>query len=222
MRILSIKSLLLGLLSLLLLPLLGAAPAPAQEHEPNLLVALPSPVRDFFARVPLTLFENTPEGMSDNERVELLESGASAFWHITDETELTLSLKSIPFGESEVSVRLFPQKSQVGGQDFVLAALGSRSTAMCTIEMWHEDRNGRMVPEDTPQEPPISDFFAPQSRIPKDVEPSVLICLGAEGLEAMPIFWNASGMAYIPVDNTVTYAWTGAAFEKQIRPKVRP
>lgn len=221
MRMLSIIPL---LLALLILPC--AAPAMAQEHEPNLLAGLPSPVRDFFARVPLTLFENTLEGMSDHERVELLETGTSTFWQISGETELTLTLQSIPFRESKVSVRLFPQKSQAGGeQEFILAALGTRSIAMCTIEMWREDQNGRMVPEDTPQEPPISDFFAPQNRIPKDVDPSVLICLGADGLEAMPIFWNASGMggmAYIPADNTVTYRWTGTAFEKIIRPKVRP
>lgn len=208
------------------LPLLGATTVLAQA-APQTAEELPvpvghSPVREFFVRVPLTLFENTPEGLRDEERLELLETGASSFWKIVDESEWTLTMQSVPFGESEVSVRLFPQKSQGGeGQEFILAALGTRSSAMCTIEMWREDKNGRMVPEDTPTEPPITDFFSPKSRIPKDVEPTVLICLGEQGLEAMPIFWNASGMAHVPVDNTVSYAWTGAAFEKRIQPRVQ-
>lgn len=198
-----------------------AQPAPRTSDELPVAVGH-SPVREFFVRVPLTLFENTPEGLSDEERLELLETGSSSFWKIIDESEWTLTMQSLPFGESEVSVRLFPQKSQGGGgQEFILAALGTRSTAMCTIEMWREDKNGRMVPEDTPAEPPVTDFFSPKSRIPKDLEPTVLICLGASGLEAMPIFWNASGMAHIPVDNTVSYEWTGTAFEKRIQPRVQ-
>lgn len=208
------------------LPLVGTdqvlAQAVTQAPEELPAPVLNSPVREFFARVPLTLFENTPEGLSDEERLELLETGSSSFWKILDESELTLSVQSLLFGESEVSVRLFPQKSQgAGGQEFILAALGTRSSAMCTIEMWREDKNGRMVPEDTPTEPPITDFFGPKSRIPRDVEPTVLICLGAQGLEAMPVFWNASGMAHIPVDNTVSYHWTGSAFEKRVQPRVQ-
>ncbi|MEG2173076.1 MAG: hypothetical protein RRY29_07420 [Desulfovibrionaceae bacterium] len=174
-------------------------------------------VREFFASVPLTLFENTPEGLSDEERQELLELGTSRYWKIVDESQFSLTLESLPFGESVVFVRLFPQKSQGGGQAFVVGAIGTRSTSMCTLEMWREDKNGRMVPEDTPSEPPITDFFTPKTRIPTDVEPTVLICLGAQGLEAMPIFWNASGMAYIPVDSKVYFVWTGTGFEKRVQ-----
>lgn len=205
---------------LLLVALLGTESGRAQNGAQQTGTSmLHSPVREFFAHLPLTLFENTPEGMSDDERQELLEIGASAYWKIADESELSLTLESVPFGESVVFVRLFPQKSQGGGQGFVLGAIGTRSSAMCTIEMWREDKNGRMVPEDTPQEPPITDFFSPKTLVPKDVEPSVLLCLGAQGLEAMPIFWNASGMAYIPVEATVHYEWTGSTFEKRVQAK---
>lgn len=179
-----------------------------------------SPVREFFARVPLTLFENTPEGMGEEERLELLELGTSAYWKIRDETELTLSFESLPFGESVVSVRLFPHKSQGAGQGFMLAAIGTSASSMCTMELWREDKSGRMVPEDTPHEPPIADFFQAGHGVPKDVEPAVLLCLGPQGLEAMPIFWNTSGMAHVPVDNRVIYQWTGTAFEKKVLARV--
>lgn len=179
-----------------------------------------SPAREFFARVPLTLFENTPEGMGEEERIELLEVGTSAYWKIRDETDMTLNFESLPFGESVVSVRLFPHKSQGLAQGFVLAAIGTTASSMCTMELWREDKNGRMVPEDTPHEPPIADFFKAGNSAPKDVEPSVLVCLGPQGLEALPIFWNASGMAHVPVDNRVLYHWTGTAFEKQVQPRV--
>lgn len=178
-------------------------------------------VREIFGRLPLTIFENTPEGLSDEERLELLETGQTSFWKIALESDMNLSLVSLPFEESFVSVRLFPPASQ-GGQGGMLVAIGTTSTSMCTIEMWREDKNGRVMPEETPQEPPISDFFLPSTRMPADVEPAVLICLGAQGLEAKAIFWNSTGMAYVPVDNVVSYAWTGTNFEKQIRLKARP
>ena len=35
---------------------------------------------DIFAQLPITLFENTPEGLSEDEKLRLIEQGASEFW----------------------------------------------------------------------------------------------------------------------------------------------
>lgn len=220
MRIIQYILLLCCVVAFQALGLLSATGVQAREPVYTGSGAVQSPVREFFARLPLTLFENTPEGMGDEERLELLEFGTSAYWKISDETEQTLNFESLPFGESLVSVRLFPHKSQEGGQGFVLAAIGTVSSSMCTMELWREDKNGRMVPEDTPIEPPIGDFFTAGNAAPKDVEPSVLMCLGPLGLEAIPIFWTVTGMAHVPVDNKVLYRWTGTAFEKNVEPRV--
>ena len=37
---------------------------------------------DIFAQLPITLFENTPEGLSEDEKLRLIEQGASEFWEV--------------------------------------------------------------------------------------------------------------------------------------------
>lgn len=194
------------LLSVMALSTLTCAPARADDPS----------AREFFRRLPPTIFENTPEGLSDEEKDELLENGKTAFWEITHETVDALDMLALPFRETAVSVRLFHR-----GPGDSLAAVGTRGNPVCTIELWREDRNDRIVPVPTPPEPPVRDFFAADNKPPKDVEPSVLICLGEQGLEAQILFWNASGMAHVPVDNDVRYEWTQGAFEKRVTPKAK-
>lgn len=172
--------------------------------------------REFFRRLPPTIFENTPEGLSDEEKDELLETGKTAFWEITHETADALDMVALPFRETSVSVRLFHR-----GPGDSLAAVGTRGNPVCTIELWREDRDDRIVPVPTPSEPPARDFFAAGTKLPEDVQPSVLICLGDGGLEARVLFWNASGMAHVPVDNDVLYDWTRGGFEKRVTPRTK-
>ena len=181
---------------------------PARADDPS--------AREFFRRLPPTIFENTPEGLSDGEKDELLENGKTGFWEITHETADALDMVALPFRESVVSVRLFHR-----GPGDSLAAVGTWGNPVCTIELWREDRDDRIVPVPTPSEPPVRDFFAAGNTPPKDVEPSVLICLGERGLEARIVFWNASGMAHVPVDNDVRYEWTQGTFEKRVTPRAK-
>jgi len=54
--------------------------------------------------------------------------------------------------------------------------------------------------------------------VPDDVNPSVLICLGMGGLRAHPVFWNKTGMLYLPLANEIGYRWDGHRFQKVVRP----
>ena len=80
------------------------------------------------------------------------------------------------------------------------------------------DASGRTVPVDVPQEPDIQEFFAKGQPVPDDVNPSVLICLGMGGLRAHPVFWNKTGMLYLPLANEIGYRWDGHRFQKVVRP----
>ena len=113
-----------------------------------------------------------------------------------------------------MAVRLF-RNDQDGS---VLAAVGTLGGEMCTVELWRMDRNGRTIPVDTPQEPGVREFFAKDAALPKDINPSVSICLGRGGLVARPFFWNASGMVHVPLTNDVSYQWDGRHFQKQVQP----
>ena len=99
-----------------------------------------------------------------------------------------------------------------------VAAIGTLGTELCTVELWRVDASGRTVPVDVPQEPDIQEFFAKGQPVPDDVNPSVLICLGMGGLRAHPVFWNKTGMLYLPLANEIGYRWDGHRFQKVVRP----
>lgn len=170
--------------------------------------------RHFFALLPTGIFETTAEGLDESQKQELLINGMSDFWELAGETDDVIVFTSLPFRDSGVAVRLF-RNEQDGS---VLAAIGTLGGEMCTVELWRMDRNGRTIPVDTPQEPAVQEFFARDASLPKDINPSVNICLGRGGLVARPIFWNASGMVHMPLMYDVSYQWDGRHFEKRIQP----
>ena len=81
---------------------------------------------DIFAQLPITLFENTPEGLSEDEKLRLIEQGASEFWEVERFDADRLVLVSRPFGETRVGLRVFR------GGDRLLAALGTDGGARKT------------------------------------------------------------------------------------------
>ncbi|MEI3478991.1 MAG: hypothetical protein V8Q84_07695 [Bilophila sp.] len=54
---------------------------------------------EIFARLPITLFENTPEGLSEEEKLRLIEQGASDFWEVERFDADRLTLVSRPLGK---------------------------------------------------------------------------------------------------------------------------
>lgn len=170
--------------------------------------------RSIFALLPESIFENTPEGLSPVEKQKLLSVGRSEFWEVAGETEDVMVFAALPFRDTAVALRLFRNASDGS----VLAALGTLGGSVCTLELWRVDASGRIVPVDTPPEPDVSSFFASGRKMPPDVQATVMICLGLGGLKAQPLFWTSTGMADLPVDNDVSFQWTGRNFERQIRP----
>ena len=170
--------------------------------------------RSIFTLLPESIFENTPEGLSLQEKQKLRSAGHSEFWEIAGETEDVLVFASMPFRDTAVALRLF--RNAADGS--VLAAFGTLGGAVCTLELWRVDATGRAVPVDTPQEPDINAFFAPGRKMPPDVQATVMICLGLGGLKAQPMFWTSTGMAHVPVDNDVSFQWNGKSFDKLVQP----
>jgi hypothetical protein len=170
-------------------------------------------VLEIFRLLPGTIFENTLEGLNEDEKERLLDYGKSEYWILLPDSRDSLELVSLPFGDTRVFLHAYHEDN--GG---MLALTGSRSEAICTLELWRMSE-GHCAPVDTPPEPPVTDFFAKGTKMPKDVQASILFCLDGRGLEAQAVFWNRQGRAHVPVDREVRYEWNGRHFEKQIRPK---
>ena len=145
---------------------------------------------DIFAQLPITLFENTPEGLSEDEKLRLIEQGASEFWEVERFDADRLVLVSRPFGETRVGLRVFR------GGDRLLAALGTDGGAMCAL-----------------------DFLASVQRLAADVSPAFMFCLEDDGLDVRPLFWGPAGLVDVPVAKSVRYIWKSGAFEKTVSGK---
>ena len=155
--------------------------------------------REAFGALPTSIFENTAEGLEDEDKQQLLEEGHSEFWELAGESRDVIVFRDADDGSA-------------------VAAIGTLGTELCTVELWRVDASGRTVPVDVPQEPDIQEFFAKGQPVPDDVNPSVLICLGMGGLRAHPVFWNKTGMLYLPLANEIGYRWDGHRFQKVVRP----
>ena len=168
---------------------------------------------DIFAQLPITLFENTPEGLSEDEKLRLIEQGASEFWEVERFDADRLVLVSRPFGETRVGLRVFR------GGDRLLAALGTDGGAMCALELWQEDATGGFVPANPPDDPQLSDFLASGQRLAADGSPAFMFCLEDDGLDVRPLFWGPAGLVDVPVAKSVRYIWKSGAFEKTVSGK---
>lgn len=170
--------------------------------------------REAFSALPTSIFENTAEGLEDEAKQRLLEEGQTEFWELAGESRDVIVFRSLPFRDGGVALRLFRDADDGSA----VAAIGTLGSELCTVELWRVDASGRTVPVDTPQEPDIREFFAPGQTLPEGVAPSVLICLGMGGLRATPVFWNSTGMVYLPLAHDIGYRWDGHRFQKVVRP----
>ena len=195
---------------LALLPLLAAGAARAEDNGAT--------ARGLFTMLPTSIFETTAEGLSEADKQQLLTEGRTEFWEISGETPDVLVFASLPLRDRAVGLRLFRNTAD-GSTDVAVGTLGE---PICTVELWRQDTSGRIVPIDTPPEPDAREFLGKGQKLPGNVMPTVLICLGLGGLKAEPVFWSRKGKVELPLANEVSYQWTGNGFEKRVSPRERP
>lgn len=168
---------------------------------------------EIFSRLPVTLFEDTPEGLSDDERNQLVERGECPYWLVASESADKLVLVSRPFGETRITLNVFR-----GGEHGFVVALGTSATPICALELWGLDGAGGLGPIGTPTEPAISEFFNPGYRLPRHLSPVKLFCLTDDGLESRPLFWGPEGLMNIVPDNSIRFIWKDGKFVKEVSP----
>lgn len=174
--------------------------------------------RGLFLMLPSSVFESTPEGLTENDKHDLLAKGKSEFWEISGESEDVMVFTALPFRDTSIGVRIF-HNSENGNVEIAVGTLGE---PVCTLELWRLDSSGRLVPIDTPQEPDVREFFARSHKLSDTIQHSVLMCLGPGGLEARPIFWNSFGMLPAKVANSINYIWHGNGFKKEVKSIPQP
>ncbi|MGJ3521432.1 hypothetical protein ACR4XJ_00185 [Nitratidesulfovibrio sp. D1] len=168
---------------------------------------------DMFRMLPATIFENTAEGLSDEEKQQLADEGETGFWAVIESTPEHFEVGALPMLDTRVSVRVF--RADNGD---TLAAMGVKNGEACALELWRRKPDGRLAPAATPEEPDIAEFFAPGHKLPPGTSPSVMLCLGENDLEARALLWTSTGLAQVKFDHRVLYRWNGSTFSKVVLP----
>lgn len=176
----------------------------------------PSAMR-LFRFIPPSIFDNTIEGMREDEKQQLMDTGETDFWVLTalSEEELVIQNKALE-ADTQVTLRLF----RASNGDTVVA-MGVNAGDSCALELWrYMDKRRALTPMPMPDEPAVSDFFETHRVLPEDTDVSMLICLDPveETLIAKPLIWTPSGLDPIKLDTKVYYVWNGDSFVKTIAP----
>lgn len=169
--------------------------------------------QEAFARIPLNFFENTMEGLNEDQKNELLIWGRTSNWQIKEAGAEHMVLESLLASENKVLVQLF------NAEHSLVLAIGTDAGPLCAMELWLLDEHGRVVPYPQPEEPSLFDFFQDKRYIPPDASASILFCVRRGGLEAVPLFWTNTGIASVPVQNAVYYVWDGTRFSPRVLEK---
>ena len=110
-----------------------AAESPAAGTPFGPAKTAPLPVvtaREIFEQLPSSIFDNTAEGLPDEEKDRLLETGQCEFWEIVGETDDVIAFRALPFRDSAVALRLF--RNEENGE--ILAAIGTLGVPICALE----------------------------------------------------------------------------------------
>ena len=162
--------------------------------------------RSLFALIPPSIFENTSEGLGDDELASLVDDGQTSFWRISDESQNHLVVSATTPVESQVVLHLFSHTD--GG---VVAALGSQSGLVCALELWRYDAKRQLLPMPVPVEPSITDLF---NNLPSYVDPTLMLCLNNDKILVKPVLWGPDGIVSEKADFEVHYFWNGTNFIK--------
>ncbi len=197
------------------------ATSPNLKNQPPVKVVppkgpQPSALR-LFRFIPPSIFDNTIEGMREDEKQQLMDTGETDFWVLTalSEEELVIQNKALE-ADTQVTLRLF----RASNGDTVVA-MGVNAGDSCALELWrYMDKRRALTPMPMPDEPAVSDFFETHRVLPEDTDVSMLICLDPveETLIAKPLIWTPSGLDPIKLDTKVYYVWNGDSFVKTIAP----
>lgn len=161
-----------------------------------------------FRQLPTSIFDNTTEPLTEDNKEMLLEKGYTTNWVIIAKDADDIFMEAMSAEEGTVSIHMF--RGPHGG----VVVMGARTADTCAAELWEYSERMGLVPYAGPADPLVADFLPANTKLSPEITPTFRICLEGEMLEAKPLFWGDSGLIDIPGARRVLYSWNGTAFTK--------
>ena len=197
----------MGLGLLLIASMVTSEALASQVKNPDQLTA-----QYFLRSLPAEVFDQTEWPLTENEKNYLVDIGRVKQWFVKESTPDLLVISSATPEKSEMRIKIF-RNADNGG----VIVVGTDGTLPCMAQFWQFDKYGRVLPLDEEPLVDVSDYFITMSYLPPSISYSATFCLRDDDrVEAVPSFWNISGLLEIPMEKRVFLVWNNSGFEKNI------
>lgn len=172
----------------------------------------PISMRSFLDLSSKSIFDHTTEGISDAEKKNLVQKGASSFWKITEETNTKLVIKGE--GDDEVKLYFLPYPDNSDGS----LAVQTRNGKTSKIQLWNYfsgDKN--LHQRNNLKKYSANAFVSKADQLPNSYQPQLHYeFIDDQTIEVSLYTWMQKEFENREIINKIFLKWDGADFEEKI------
>lgn len=171
------------------------------------------PISELFNKAPISVFDHTTEGISLEEKNDLISKGETENWKIISKSDKMLEIKC-KHPSSRITFFLLERQNSSP-----LMMSYTQNEISSTIETWGLNNEGIMVKENLLPAISAKEFFSESRWFDNisDFDNNVQYRFDANThLIHVELFgWMEESMKFLKLDYDITLKWTGTGFEKQ-------
>lgn len=163
-----------------------------------------------FGLSPLSVFENTTDGLTSVEKEALIKNGKSESWEVTETTNTRMALNSS--SNDMLELHYFKNKNSSGGTLGITAINGQTSN----LHLWKYS-NSNLEKENNPIKISANDFVSEKDKLPDAFQPQLQYSfVDDEKIEVSLYTWMVNEFEKRKVVNKVFLKWDGDKFNKEV------
>lgn len=169
-------------------------------------------MKSLFGLSPLSIFDETTEGLSPTEKTDLLQKGESATWKITDESRTKLAIQC-KHPSSEVTLFFFKNNDNLNGVLFARIMNEQNSK----VHSWRYVHDSQMLQKaNVLKKYSANEFVSEEDRLPNSYTPALNYqFLDDQTIEVSLQTWMDKEFENREIINRILLHWNGEDFEEK-------
>ncbi|WP_165749034.1 hypothetical protein [Cellulophaga sp. Z1A5H] len=170
-------------------------------------------IKSLFRWSPLSIFDETTEGLESSEKEELLKKGESAYWKIMEATNTKLVINHIHNGD-RVTLRFFKHKDSLDGVLFAEVENGANTS----LSSWNYDEESETLQKSNLlHKYTANDFVSKEDKLPDSYHAVVHYSFIDELTIQVSLYtWMEKEFENRKISNELFLKWNGENFVEKI------
>ena len=171
-------------------------------------------IKSLFSLSPISIFDETTEGLNPSEKNDLIKKGESTFWKIIDENKTKLTIQSKP-PSSEVTLYFLKNKNSLDGVLFAETGNGKN----ISIHSWkYLNESNTLQKTNLLKKYNANDFLSKEDKLPNSYEPVLHYhFIDDLTIEVSLHTWMEKEFENREIINQIFLKWNGENFEEKIQ-----